>query len=168
MDCVLDLADDPLADGGAVPGRVVGRGGGLLGVGEGLREHDAAADGAADGAEGGGEVNQGAWRGGWCRGRLGVGGGGLPGLRGGLRLQEGLAVQEAGEVGADVDQAVQNLMVALRACGLGVRGLGTLGLVAGVVAFGLGCVSRHEQKKNIVGGAASRLGLVRGATVCGL
>ncbi len=60
------------------------------------------------------------------RGELHVCGRRRRGLLRGLGLGGGLLVQEAGEVGADVDDAAQDLAV----------GLGVCGLVAGVVLVG--------------------------------
>ena len=142
LDDVLDLADDAAAGGGAVVGRVRG---GLDGFGEAACEEDAAADGAGDAVEGGGEADEGVWGGGGRRGCVLVrgGGGGLCGLGLGCRL----AVQEAGEVGADGDQVMQDLAVAACVCGL-----------AGVVLrSGAGWLGGREQKKNIVGGSRSRV-----------
>ena len=148
LDAVLDLAQDALAGGGAVPGRI-GRGGV-----EAAREGDAAADGSGDLIEGGGEADEGGWGGGrWGELRVFGLGGGRGGVRGGLGdrrgpcLRHGLRVQEAGEVGARVNQAVQGLAVVLRVCGVG----------AGVVLRGgVGCGCGHERNKNIASGAVSR------------
>ncbi len=145
-DDVLDIAEDALAGGCAVPGRVLG---GRDGFGEAVREGDAAADAAADAVEGCGGGGKGAWDGGVCRGaRRGLWCG-VP-LRG-LGLRRCMRVQEAGEVGAHVDEVVQNLAVGVRVCGL---------LAWVVLVGGLGCLGRHERKKNIHAVTVSRLAWV--------
>ena len=146
LDGILDLADDALAGGGAVVGRVLGGGGGF---GELAGEHDAAADGPGEAVEGHG--------GGFWRDCGGGRGGGLGCGRRRFGLAGDLLVQVAGEAGADGDEIVQGLAVEL-----GVRGL----LAGGVFALSLGWVCGHEQKKNIVGGVGSRMAWVEGLRWC--
>ena len=125
VDGVLDGADDLLAGVGAGRGRVEGKFWGLV---QALGEGDAAADGPGDAVEGCCEVDQGGRRRlvRRVRGRM-RGDGGL----GGLGLDEGLAVQGAGEAGAHGNEVVEGLAVPVRACcGLaGVVWVGGLGWV---------------------------------------
>lgn len=65
--------------------------------------------------------------------------------------RDGLGVDDAGEVGAHVDEVVQDVAVELGVCGL---------LASGVFEVGRGWLGGHERKKNILGFGVSRLAWV--------